>query len=167
MEFRMHESGLHYFDPRDEAHIFVETVSGNKEGFTQRQLKGAKLVTTLYATLGFPSNKDFKWMIQSNKIQDCPVTVQDVDVAYAIHGKNISALKGKATRTKPIHVAGDFVKVPRELLKLHKDVFLTADILFVNKIPFFITLSRKICFTTVKHLSDRKVKTIFAAFKEV
>jgi hypothetical protein len=37
MEFRMHESGLHYYDPRKEAHLtFVNTVSDNKEGFTQR-----------------------------------------------------------------------------------------------------------------------------------
>jgi hypothetical protein len=28
------------------------------------------------------------------------------------------------------------VKVPVELLKLHKEVFLTANIFFVNKIPF-------------------------------
>jgi hypothetical protein len=42
MEFRMHESGLHYYNPRKEAHLtFVNTVSKNKEGFTQRQIKGA------------------------------------------------------------------------------------------------------------------------------
>jgi hypothetical protein len=167
MEFKMHESGLHYFDPRNEAHVFVNTVSGNKEGFSQRQLKGAELAKSLYAKLGYPSPKDYRWIIQSNQISDCPVTVQDVDNAHTIWGKNIAALKGKNTRTKPIHVAGNFVKVPKELLKLHKDVYMTADILFVNRIPFFITLSRKICFTTVNHLNDRKVSTIFKAFKEI
>jgi hypothetical protein len=44
MEFRMHESGLHYYDPRKEAHLtFVNTVSENKESFTKRQIKGADL----------------------------------------------------------------------------------------------------------------------------
>jgi hypothetical protein len=33
MQFRMHESGLHYFDPRDKSFTFVSTVSENKEGF--------------------------------------------------------------------------------------------------------------------------------------
>jgi hypothetical protein len=44
--------------------------------------------------------KDCKWVIRSNQIKDCPVTVQDVDVAHQIWGKNIDALKGKTTRSK-------------------------------------------------------------------
>jgi hypothetical protein len=106
-------------------------------------------------------------VIRSNQIKDCPVTVQDVDVALKIWWKNIAALKGKTTRGKPNLMAKDLVKVPVELLKLHKEVFLTADIFFVNKIPFFLTLSRKICFTTVNHLADRTVPQIFKAFKEI
>jgi hypothetical protein len=106
-------------------------------------------------------------VIQSNQIKDCLVTVQDVNVALKIWGKKIAALKGKTTQSKPNPVAKDFVKVPVELLKLHKEVFLTADIFFVNKIPFFLTLSRKICFTMVNHLVDRPVPQIFKAFKEI
>jgi hypothetical protein len=54
-----------------------------------------------------------------------------------------------------------------ELIKLHKEVFLTTSIFFFNKIPFFLTLSRKICFTAVNHLADRTIPTIFKAFKEM
>jgi hypothetical protein len=61
----------------------------------------------------------------------------------------------------------EYVKVPKELLKLHKEVFLTTDIFFVNKIPFFLTLSRNISFTAVNHLADRTVPQIFKAFKEM
>jgi hypothetical protein len=86
MEFKMHESGLHYYDPNDEGFVFVNTVSGNKEGFSQKQLKGAELARTLYATLAYPSQKDFKWAIQSNQIQDCPVTSQDIEVTNKIWG---------------------------------------------------------------------------------
>jgi hypothetical protein len=64
-------------------------------------------------------------------------------------------------------VARDYVKVPKELLKLHKEVFLTSDIFFVNNIPFLLTLSRKICFTAVNHLADRTVPQIFKAFTEM
>ena len=167
MEFKMHESGLHYYDPSDEDFTFVETVSENKKGFTKRQIKGAETARSLYPKLGYPSIKDYKWMIQNNQIQDCPVTVQDIECAHKIWGKDIAALKGKTTRSKPIHVAGDFVKVPKELLKLHQEVYLTTDIFFVNKVPFLLTLSRKICFTAVKHLANRTVQEIFKAFVEV
>jgi hypothetical protein len=111
--------------------------------------------------------KDFKWVIQSNHIKDFPVTVQDIDVARKIWGKNIAALKGKTTLSKSIPVARDYVKVPMELMKIHKKVFLTTYIFFVNKIPFFLTLSRKICFTAVNHFADRTVLQIFKAFKEI
>ena len=169
MEFRMHESRLHYYDPREETgHLaFVNTVSKNKKGFTKRQVKGAETAQTLYATLAYPSLKDFKWVIRSNQIKDCPVTVQDIDNASKIWGENIAALKGKTTRSKPTPVARDYVKVPKELMMLHKEVYLTVDIFFVNKIPFFLSLSRKISFTAVNHLANRTVPQIFKAFKEI
>jgi hypothetical protein len=113
MEFRMHESGLHYFDPRNEAFIFVNIVSGKKEGFTQRQIKGAEAARTLYATLSYPSWKDFRWIVQSNQIKDCPMTAQNADNDLNIWGKSIAALKGKATRTTPSPEAEDMVKVPK------------------------------------------------------
>jgi hypothetical protein len=168
MEFRMHKCGLHYYDPRNKKHLaFVNTVSENKEGFTKRQIKGAELARTLYKTLSYPSMKDFKWVIRSNQIKDFPVTFQDIDVALKIWGKNTAALKGKTTRHKTTPVARDYVKVPLELIKLHKEVFLTTDIFFVNKNPFFLMISRKITFTAVNHLADRTVPQIFKAFKDI
>jgi hypothetical protein len=168
MEFRMHKCGLHYYDPRKETHLaFVNTVSENKEGFTNRQIKGAELARTLYKTLSYPSTKDFKWVIWSNQIKDCPVTVQHIDVPLNIWGKKIAALKGKTTRRKTIPVDRDYVKVTLELLRLHEEVFLTTDIFFVNKNPSFLTLSRKITFTAVNHLADRTVPQIFKDFKDI
>ena len=38
---------------------------------------------------------------------------------------------------------------------------------FVNGVPFFLALSRKMCFTDVNHLANRKLETIFKAFKEM
>jgi hypothetical protein len=111
--------------------------------------------------------KDFKWVIRRNQIKGCPVTFQYIDAARKIMGKNIAALKGKTTWSKSILVVRDYVKVPMELIKIHKELFLTTNIFFVNKIPFFLTLSRKIFFTAVNHLVDCTVLQIFNAFKEM
>jgi hypothetical protein len=168
MQFKMHQSGLHYFDPEDMTSFqFVTTVSGNKAHFTDRQIKGAETARQYYRTLGYPSMKDFRWVIQSNLIKDCPITVADIDIALEIWGPDIAALKGKTSRSKPPIVAPDFVKVPKDILSAHRDVCLAADIFFLNKIPFFLTISRNICFTTVTHLKDRKRETIFKAYKAV
>jgi hypothetical protein len=83
--------------------------------------------------------------LEHDQFKDCAVTVEHIDTALKIWGKNIGALKGKTTWMEPDLVARDFVKVPVELLKLHKEVYITADLFFANKIPFFLMLSCKIC----------------------
>ena len=93
--------------------------------------------------------------------------VQDIDVAHNIWVKSVPSLKGKTNRKKPIPVAGNLVHIPEELVKLHKDIYLTEDLFFVNSTPSFLGLSRKICFTSVNYLAKIKVDTIFKAFKEI
>jgi hypothetical protein len=76
-------------------------------------------------------------------------------------------LKGKMVKKKPMPVIKDLVKVPKEFMKLLKDVTLTMDIFFVISIPFFVLLSCIIYFTGVSHLGDHKVDSILKAFKEI
>ena len=54
--------------------------------------------------------------------------MQDVDVAQKVWGGGISMLKGKTTQSKPNIVSWDQVEIPMDLMKLHKEVFLTCDI---------------------------------------
>ena len=142
-------------------------MADNKKGFTWHQIKDTEAARALYMTLNYPSLKDFKWIIWSNQIKDCPVTVTDIEVAQKIWGKSIAALKGKTTCSKLSIVAPDSIKILSKLLNLHKEVFLTADIFFVNNIPFFLTYSWKICFMSVSHLANCKVLEVFKAFKEI
>ena len=124
--------------------MFFNTVAGNKESYSKQHITDDEQARELYASIGLPSVKDYKWFIQSNKIKDFKSTVQDIDVAHNTWGKNVPYLKGKNTSNKPIPMAGDLVQVPVELVKLHKDIYLTADLLFVNGILFFLTLIRNI-----------------------
>ena len=64
-------------------------------------------------------------------------------------------------------MAGCIFKIPKELVKLHEEIFMTANILFVNGIPFIISLSRNITFTASIHLEDIKSIKIFKVFKEI
>ena len=52
-------------------------------------------------------------------------------------------------------------------MKLHNNIYLTTDILFVSQIPFFVTLSRKIVFTATTHLQNRKIDTVYKAFLKI
>ena len=81
---------------------------------------------------------------------------------------DLASLKGKTVRkaAKPVKVE-DQIPIPKYLISPHKNVILGIDIFFVNKIPFFVTLSRNICFTSATHLPDRKLSSIFDAFKKM
>ena len=73
MEFMMHDSGLHYYEPTKKDLVFLNTVSKNKEDFSKRQIKSTVKDRELQHTLGFTTVKEVKWIIRSNQIQDCPI----------------------------------------------------------------------------------------------
>ena len=74
------------------------------------------------------------------------MTVQDIDVTINIWGKEIFSLKGKTTRKKTIPVPEELIQVPKKLIKLHRDIVMISGTFFVNTIPFFLTLTRKILY---------------------
>ena len=121
------------------------------KSFSKRQIVGAEKACNLYAGLAYPSITDYKWILKSNQIQECPVSYEDAGVAEKIWGPNIAALKGKTTRSTPEPVKSDIVAIPTTIRELHRIVTMSIDVFFMNKIPFLLTLSRKICFSTVTH----------------
>jgi hypothetical protein len=82
--FKEHGNGLHFFDPRQADFAFVETVESNIRQYSKRQVARADKARSLYASLGFPSQKDFMWILRSNQINDSPMTLEDAMVAYKI-----------------------------------------------------------------------------------
>ena len=50
------------------------------------------------------------------------------------------------------HVRVDYVEIPRDLDDMHKYVTLAADVMFVNGLPFLVTLSRGISLVTIEYL---------------
>ena len=82
-------------------------------------------------------------------------------------GKNIADLKVNTNSKKPIHLTWDIVIIIKKSVKLHKDLFMIADIFFINGITRFIYLGRNIIFIALIYLSDRKSIAIFKAFKQI
>ena len=165
MEFKIHESVIHCYNPTDRAVVLINTVSVNKQWFSNRHINSAEQAKTFYSKLGYSSVKYFRWIVQIQQNVDCPVAVQDIDILHKIWDKNIVALKCNITEKKPIHMAGGIVIISKEIIKLHKYVFMTSDLLFVNGIPFFIFLSCNITFSFVIHIEDRKAITTIRHFR--
>ena len=169
MIFEMHPCGLHVYYPEkvDGKYSFVQTVADNMKLFTKRQVEGAVRARHLYETIGYPSEADFEAMLRVGGIGGCTVTVDDAKVAHKIWGASVPKLKGSTVRETGQRKPQSLVKVPRELIKLQQKVCIGIDIFFVNGHIFFMTFSRKICFTTVTHLLKHKVSDVWAAMHKI
>jgi hypothetical protein len=70
--------------------------------------------------VGYPSEKDFRNMVSSNMITNCPVTPTDISAANKIVGPNVASIKGKTIRVTQEPVLTSYVKIPQEILDLNK-----------------------------------------------
>ena len=95
------------------------------------------------------SGQDYKDMVCSSMIMNCPRTTRYIDNDSTIFGRDVHTLKGKTVRKQPGTVVSNYVKIPEEIKQMNRDVELSADIMFVNGLPFLVIISRRIMFTTV------------------
>ena len=102
-----------------------------------------------------------------NSIQNCPVTITDVDLAEKIFGKDIASLKGKTTRSKPAPVVQDIVDIPHKLIAAQHDVDLCFDTMYINELPFLATISRRIMYRTIEWLPEENSQTYAKAINKV
>ena len=117
----------------------------------------------LHAT-GCPSVANSKFVLMMNGIANCPITLDDVNIAEQIFGPNMASLKGKTTRQKPAPVVSDQVSLPRELVEKHENAVLCVDVLFVNKVPFLATISKNIKHCTANFLKFNCVSALGTRF---
>ena len=82
-------------------------------------------------------------------------------------GPDIAGARGETVRQASKRVITDYVAIPRDFLTLHTYVTLIANVMFVNNIPFFVTLSRGIKFVTAKHVKSMTAKQLAKSIKRV
>ena len=100
-------------DPINEFQGF-STVKENMEGFTAKEIAGAKAARDLYRHFQCPGFEAFKALLKMNSIQDCPVTAQDAINAEKIYGPDVGLLKGKSRRPKQAAHNNEWIEIPKE-----------------------------------------------------
>jgi hypothetical protein len=68
---------------KKEIHL-INTNKENRVGYTQRQFEQAKKARELYHIVGTPTIEPFKTLIKMNTIRNCPVMMEDVNIAKKI-----------------------------------------------------------------------------------
>jgi hypothetical protein len=76
-------------------------------------------------------------------------------------------MQGKTVQSRPDVVITDYVEVPPDIMELHTDVKIAADIMNVDQMQFSITTSRNIQFTTVDRLENKNSTTIINSIVRV
>ena len=170
MRFVRNRENLYVYIPDPSLHTgtnFVNTVSENMSYYTKRQVERATEARKLLQSLAYPTMSDLKAIIKMNSIQDCPVTVEDVDMAERIFGKDIASIKGKSTRSKPKSAVHHTVAIPPELVKIQHNVDLCIDTIFVNEMPFLTSISKRIMYRTAQWIPNRELETYEVALTNV
>ena len=76
----------------------------------------------------FRSTADLKAAVQNNGINNCPVTMDDTDIAKKVCGPDEPSLKGEMPRKQPKQVIADLAPVPTMQRKLNDQGQLSMDV---------------------------------------
>ena len=118
-------------------------------------------------TIGRPSDKDFIKVLKASSLPNCPVTQRDVIIANNLFGPDVGALKGKTTQRSPPIVDSPMPVDITSILKYYGEVTLCVDLMYVNRVPLLVTLSRNIKVGTVEAVKDRKEATLLKGIATV
>jgi hypothetical protein len=154
-------------DSTKEGVTLVQTVRGNYEGFTKREVIKVREAREAQAMLGNPSKKVFQGLVSSNLIPNCPIAHGNISNARNIFGPDLASIRGKTVQRTPAPVVADYVAILWQLVDANKAVTLVADVFFVDGIAFLITVSRRIKFMTTEHLPVRTATSLSKHLQQV
>jgi hypothetical protein len=142
-------------------------VAKNRKGYMLRQFERAKEARELYHIVGTPAMNNFKSLLLMNVIQNCPVTVEHVNISEKIFGPDMSSLKGKSTRRKPKPVRSDLIEIPQEIITKHHDIDLCMDAMYVAECGMLTAIDRTIKFQSLVPMNTKQHIEYYRALNQI
>ena len=131
----------------------ISMVKGNADKYTKHDYHRAIEARCFQNIIMWPGDRELIDMSLQH-LKDCPITRQDIMAATDIFRPNLGSLKGKTVHRPNPHVNTGTAGVPTEILRIHHDIMLAIDIMFINKIPFLVMTSRNLKFGTVEVVNN-------------
>ena len=170
-EFIESEGGLYYMDTskyiEKQGVTLITTVNDKRNNYTNEDYLRAIKARELQIAIGRPNTKDFLRIIGDKLLNNCPINKADIMAAEDIFGSDIGSLKGKTTRKKPNKVRQMIETLPKELMNRYHEVTLCIDIMFVNKLPMLVSISRNVKFGTIEDIPNRSSKTLISGIQKI
>ena len=139
--------------------LLQTTIREAYKGESKGEVTGAILTREAQGRLGNPSDKDLSAMVSSHTgVTNIPVSHMDITNARTIFGRNLTAIRGNTVRQTPDRVNTELLDIPDDYHRLHRFVTVIADVMFVNGLPFLVTISRDIRLRTAEFLPNRTAK---------
>ena len=92
---------------------------------------------------------------------------QDILAAEHIFVKDLGSLKGKMVHHQPPAVHINKAAIPMSIFKQYQQIIMAGDMMYINKVPFFMSISCHLCFSTAQDLMNQKRTMILKSIKQI
>jgi hypothetical protein len=138
----------------------VNTVEKNKSKHANRDYSRAVLARKLQKVLGRSSTREYWIIVETNQLPNCPVERDDILAAEDIFSPDLGSLKSKTVRRGGEHVRPAHAHISATIMSRYRNVTVAVDIMFINKVPFLMSISRHLKFGTKKMTPSTKTPTL-------
>ena len=64
-------------------------------------------------------------------------------------------------------IASNYLEIPEEILRVNKGLEVSADVIFINKLAFLVSVSKQLKFETIEYTPNRLEKGIARSVNKV
>ena len=101
-------------------------------------------------------------------LRNCAITPDDITRAKKIHSPALPPLKGKMVDTRPkLYEPIPRMDIPAPIIEEHRNLSLQMDLCYVNRFPFFHTISEDIWYCATHACKSRSKVQILMCLKKV
>ena len=155
------------YTSRSELHSVGHNGEGMELLYSTQDVCNAKAAWKLQRTIGCPNSWYFQHLIENNLVPGCHLTADDVKTADHIYGCDLGSTKGKTIWLSLEQVKIPSFSIPPDLMAKYQHVILAVDVMFVNKISFFITTLCDIKFNTIEMVGSQTNKVIVPSIQQI
>ena len=147
----------------------IDIITALKKRFTESDQKQASCGRRYQYVGGHPSNATLKYSSVTIVVQNSPFTKQGINMIVNVIGHSDVAVQEMTTCTKlgAIIAQENLVNLYPPILKYYNKVKLIFAVMHINRIQLYISLSKKIHYSTISAFKNIKIPMMKACYEKI